>query len=386
MEMKRKCILMSMLSIALPLLAGQINKVSEEQCFYLHMEDALECVDEEVDGVEKAYYYAIADLDNDGAKELVVADVNKTKCVFKVVDGQFQLISPDYTINDENLNWHTIDDFYTSVEADRSSDITVRHHPILAYDIDIANNRFTVPGDVTWEDDVMRSTKYDRMIFKPHIGNIHFVKAEKGSYDSDGTPIDLGLCYTYALDDPTLTKKMFRGYNNDQATPLIVPKAWLNDHRPLQFKRWLYGEKEPTVGTNVRKLIKEYYGGQLGIRHIKWLATCDENERSFYEVILEPRNGKVCLAFVCVAEGAVVSTRNMWFDISESDPNSIDIGCEIDELMGLTPEIQVMAATPKGLELYVRWYSFEGSHFDIWREVADQFVTIVGNYHYIMAY
>ena len=76
----------------------------------------------------------------------------------------------------------------------------------------------------------------------------------------------------------------------------------------------------------------------------------------------------------------------MWFDQDQNSPNAIDFGPDIDDLMGLAPEIMVMAATSEGLELYVRWYSFEGVHYDIWREVADQFVTINGEYHYVMGY
>ena len=385
--MKRICIFATMLAVMLPVLAQRpANALIEEDYYYLNFADVLESFDEETDWVNKAFYYAIADLDNDGSKELVVADVYKTKCVFKVVDGEVHLISPDYTVNDDELNYIPIYDFYTMGEADRSNDITINHHPVFAYDIKIERNRFTVPGDVAWDEKTMRSTKYNRMVFKPHVGNIHFVKAEPGSYNSDGNPIDLGMCYTYALDDAAFTKKMFRGYNNDAATPIIVPEAWLKDHTPLQYKRWLTGEPVPKVDATVKRIIENYYGDQDQIRDISWIASCDINERTFYEVLFQPRNGKVLLAFVCLAEGDVVSTRNMWFDQSKSDPNSIDFGAEIDDVLGFTPEIQVMAATPAGLELYVRWYSFEGSHFDIWREVADQFVTIVGDYHYIMAY
>ena len=385
--MKRISIFAFMLAVLLPVMAQRAgNALTQEDIYYAYFSDVLESFDEEVDGVGKAFYYAIEDLDNDGVKELVVASINKTNCVFKVVDGEVHLISPDYTVNLDKLNLNTINDFYVSVEADRSNDITLKHHPVFAYDIDIARNRFTVPGDVAWDENIMRSTKYDYMVFKPHIGNIHFVKAEPGSYNSDGQPIELGMCYTYALDDATFTKKMFRGYSKDQATPIIVPSSWLDDHSPLQYSRWLYGEPETKVSASTRRIIENYYGDQDRIRDIKWLASCDINERSFYEVLFQPRNGKVLLAFVCMAEGSVVSTRNMWFDQDENDPNSIDFGAEIDDVFGFAPEIQVIAATPAGLELYVRWYSFEGSHYDIWREVADQFVTIIGDYHYIMAY
>lgn len=385
--MKRMSFLSMLLAAVLPAMAlTPANGLTVLDYFYVHLPDMLECFNELNDGVEKAYFYALADVDYDGADEMVIADVNKLKCVFKVEDGEVHLISLPHAIDDGLLNWNLVEDFYTCVNVDRSEDVTLRHHPVFAYDIDIAHNRFTVPGDVAWQEPVMRSAGYNRMVFKPHVGNIHFVKAAQGSYDVDGQPIDLGMCYTYALDDAAVTKKMFRGYSNDQAVPIIVPEAWLDDHNPLQFSRWLYGEPVRECNADERRIIETYFGGRDRIRQSQWLAGCELNERSFYEVVFEPRDGKVLLSFVCIAEGDVVSTRNMWFDQSESDPTCIDFGPDIDDLLGLQPSIMAMVATPAGLELYVSWHSFEGCHYDIWREVADQFVMVQSDYHYIMAY
>ena len=252
--MKRSIILSMILAVMLPVMAQRAAKSpTEESLYYAAFADVLESANDLVSGAEKAYYYAIEDLDNDGIKELVMADFNKTKTVYKVVNGKVQIISPNYTIDNDKVNWKRVEDFYVYNDMDRSKDITLKHHPMFAYDINIAKNQFTVPSDVTSDEAVMKSTKYDRMVFKPHVGNIHFVKAKNGSYDSDGNKIDLGKCYTYALDDATMTKKMFRGYNNGQAVPIIVPSAWLKDHTPLQFSRYLQGEKKPAVGQKERK-------------------------------------------------------------------------------------------------------------------------------------
>ncbi len=385
--MRRIILLSLLLALLLPALAQRrANALTQEDIYCANFEDILQSVNETTDGVEKAYYYCMKDLDNDGVKELVMADINKLKTVFKVVDGEAHLISPDYYIDNDSLNWNLVENFYIFGGADLSDDATLREHPVFAYDIDIASNRFTVPGDVAWDESIMKSTPYNHMVFKPHVGDIHFVKAEKGSYDSDGTTIDLGLCYTYALNDASFTKKMFRGYSKDYAVPILVTDGWLDDHNPLQFSRWLYGEPEQRVTADAKNIILQYYGGQDRIRKIKWLASCPINERTFYEVLFEPRNGKVLLAFVCMAEGSVVSTKNMWLDQDKDSPNYADMGVEINDLIAFAPEIMVMAAAPAGLELYVRWPSLEGTHFDIWREVADQWMVISGDYHYIMAY
>ena len=252
--MKRFFIFTMLVSILLPLMAQSSAKSrTEESIYYAAFADVLRDANDLTSGAEMAYYYAIEDLDKDGVKELVFADINKLKTVFKVVNGKVQIISPDYTIDNDKVNWKRVEDLYVNIDADKSKDVTLRHHPMFAYDINIAKNQFTVPGDATSEEAVMKRTKYDRMVFKPHVGNIHFVKAKNGSYDSDGNKIDLGKCYTYALDDATMTKKMFRGYNNGQAVPIIVPSAWLKDHTPLQFSRYLQGEKKPAVGQKERK-------------------------------------------------------------------------------------------------------------------------------------
>ena len=387
--MKRFIILSMILAVMLPVVAQRAAKSpTEESLYYAAFADVLESANDLVSGAEKAYYYAIEDLDNDGIKELVMADFNKTKTVYKVVNGKVQIISPNYTIDNDKVNWKRVEDFYVYNDMDRSKDITLKHHPMFAYDINIAKNQFTVPGDVTSDEAVMKSTKYDRMVFKPHVGNIHFVKAKNGSYDSDGTKIDLGKCYTYALDDATMTKKMFRGYNNGQAVPIIVPSAWLKDHTPLQFSRYLQGEKKPAVGQKERKLIEEYYGNgsNYKIRKIEWVATCQEKGRTFYNVMFHPYKGQVLVAFVCIEKGQVKSIHNNWWEQDKDYPKATTIGPDIDELFYFMPEIMVMADTKAGFELYVCYPSLEGVHYDIWREVAGEWLSIQGAYHYIMAY
>ena len=386
--MKRFILLTLLLSLLLPSMAKNTKNRTQEDYYYAAFADVLASADDLTSGAEKSYFYAIEDLDNDGVKELVMADINKLKTVFKVVNGKVQIISPNYTIDNEKLNWKRIEDFYTNIDADRSNDITLRHHPMFAYDINIAKNLFTVPGDVTSDEATMKSITYDRMVFKPHVGNIHFVSAKNGSYDSDGNKIDLGKCYTYALNDASMAKKMFRGYNKDQAVPVIVPAAWLKDHTPLQFSRYLYGEAKPKVGTRERNLIEQDFGdgNNYKIRKIEWVATCQEKGRSFYNVIFQPYKNQVLVAFVCIEKGQVKSIHNSWWEQDKNYPKSTTIGPDIDELLYFMPEIMVMADTKAGLELYVRYHSLEGVHYDIWREVADQWITIQGGYHYIMAY
>ena len=354
-----------------PLLA-QTNAKSAKECFVANFPDIIESFDDLNSGAEKAWQYAFADVDNDGVDEMIVADAKRLRCVFKAVNGKANLISHEVG---EDLNWTLVSQFYTSCDASMNQDITLRHHPLFCTDVNLKRNRFTVGADVINEPSVMYSTVYNRMIFKPHVGNVHFVSKQK---------VDQGESFTFALDKPAMAKKMFRGYSDGQAVPIVVPDAYLKTHNLLQYSRWLEGEPVHKANADERKLVAEYYGKEYRISSMKWLAGSEINERSFYQVAFEPKDGRYLTAFVCIAEGTVVSTRNEWFSLNK-EGHIDDFDVEIDDFNGFEPEIMAMVACQAGLELYVRWYSFEGIHYDIWREVADQWVTLQGSYHYVEA-
>ena len=98
--MKRYFIISFLLATLLPAMSQISN---EERLYYNAFADVLESANDLVDGAIKTYYYAIEDLDNDGVKELVMADINKLKTVYKVVNGKVQIISPNYTINNDKF-------------------------------------------------------------------------------------------------------------------------------------------------------------------------------------------------------------------------------------------------------------------------------------------
>ena len=102
--------------------------------------------------------------------------------------------------------------------------------------------------------------------------------------------------------------------------------------------------------------------------------------------MFQPYKGQVLVAFVCIEKGQVKSIHNNWWEQDKDYPKATTIGPDIDELFYFMPDIMVMADTKAGFELYVCYPSLEGVHYDIWREVAGEWLTIQGAYHYIMAY
>lgn len=324
-----------------------------------------------------AYWYDMLDVDGDDTMELVLADFGKEYySIFKYKDGDVREI-PTQPLGE--VNWKTVFWLANDLNAENDGDtfdMTLKHRPVFAHDINIEANKFSASSEVWGYLNPTSFNSYDRMIFKPHIGTVKLArKKETGQ----------GVTLTWALTDPALTKKMFRGYASTQAVPVVVPHAFLETHTPLQFSRWLNGEKIVRATTDAKKIISDFYGGRR-IHEARWVASCEVNERSFYDVVFEPQDGYVLYAFVCLAEGEVVSVKNEWIAMADDSMTEIDTGESLDDIFFHGPQIMAMVACEQGLELYVRWNSMEGMHFAIWREYYNEWITIQDDYEYLVAY
>lgn len=335
---------------------------------------ALELFNHEKPFQMHAYWYCFNDVDGDGIDEFSVSDYrNEYTYTFKIAGNDLKQIGTTPTTD---INWQPLFYIYSLEGRDANIDITLKHRPLPLSDINIARNRFTTDNE-TWNTEGVDVGKmkrtYNRIIFKPHVGNAKFV-SEKATGKSGR--------FTFALTDAAMSRKMFRGYADTQATPFIVPQAWLNDHNLLNFTRWLTGEKEKSASPDVAKIISDFYGGRRIIA-TKWLASCSVNERHFYQVLFAPQGGLGLVATVCIAEGEVVSAYNDWQPLTDGNKfteSGVDYSKEI---FFYAPQIMAMVATPAGLELYVRWNSLEGIHYSIWREIDYQWIQIQDDYQYL---
>lgn len=324
-----------------------------------------------------AYWYAFADVNGDGTNEFLLTDYSKKNInTYRIDNGNYNLISANPT---GDISWELLFYIYTVEGRDKNLDITLKHRPLFLNKIQIAKNRFTTDNETWLTEGVdvgqMKHT-YNRIIFKPHIGNAKFV-SEKATGRN-------GL-FTFALTDAAMVKKMFRGYSDYQAVPFIVPQAWLKDHNVLNFTRWLTGEKEKSASPDVIRLINGFYGDKHVIA-TKWIASCPINERHFYMVLFAPENGVGLMSMVCIAEGEVVSVYNDWYELSKDNKYTLS-GEDYDNgLFFHAPQIMAMVATPAGLELYVRWNSLEGMHYSIWREMDQNWIQIQDDYQYLRAW
>lgn len=238
-------------------------------------------------------------------------------------------------------------------------DNTMLYNP-LPVDLNLEKNRFHVVPYGNVDPYVDNPRSYDRMIFKPHVNAVSHVP----SSTTDSKPV-------FRLDDPSKVKTMFRGYSNPEAVALVVPHEFLNTHNVLQFSRWKSPEPIKKLNADATSAVNDYYRGWR-IADSRWLATCPGAERSFYAVTFEPRDGKALAAVVCIAEGSVVSA----IDILGYTEDGKCIWYGDDNYFEHQPEIMAMMATPEGLELFVRYYSMEATHYVIWREVHNQWVIL----------
>ena len=246
--------------------------------------------------------------------------------------------------------------------AAQYTDITMRNRPLWVVKQDKTQNRFVVVSEETRPNNL---SSYNRMIFKPHVGNVRLTgkasRTEQGDYQA-----------TFALDNPKLVAKMFRGYNDSEMAPIIVTADFLNTHLPLQFSRWKEGEQKREL-TNSRylNLLKKRYP-EWRIQTTQWLASIGD-ERDFYLVVFKPTPRQALASLVCFAQGELVSALDHPADIQPEDERTEDgkpmhvwAVCDYGEYS--VPEIMAFMATDKGLEMYVRQWGSECYGYTIYRE------------------
>lgn len=319
------------------------------------------------------------DLNNDGMPEIVIGDTRLKKIqAYDVTAGNRPLTSiPDTDELAKELGNHPLK--WLAMNLSLKNDITVGDAPLFVKP-EKAKNRFTT---VTRVDN---SSQYTNIVFKPHVGKAKFVTKTYVEKIFDGT--DIGYdALVYSLEDPSFIAKMLRGYNDNEARPVVVTDKFLTTHNPLQYSRWKQGEPITRANADVRRIIENYFKGER-IRQIQWLADIEVAERHFYQVLFEPRGGYCVNALVCIAEGEVASTMTESTPVEAYGPSWVDKnwGSDIDDTWYRLPGIMCAMGTQEGLELYAVWNSMEGIHYSVLREVGEALIVIYDDSEYTGAY
>lgn len=265
-----------------------------------------------------------------------------------------------------DIYWSSISNLGT--HATKSDDITLRERPLPVRNFEKARNVFNV---IVEHEDGLKASAYNQMIFKPHQNAVRLASSHRDTKkDEQGNIIHDEMSMTFALKEPAIVSKMFRGYDDDEAVPWVVKSSFFNTHTLLQYSRWKEGETVRKASPDTKRIISSYYGGRA-IADSRWLASVESAERSFYAVQFQPKGEEALAALVCIAEGEVAST---WEFHGTYDPNckycSVWFVDDDGDFMEHAPQIHCVAATDKGLELYVRQFGGESVQYVILREIG----------------
>lgn len=253
----------------------------------------------------------------------------------------------------------------------KSKDITLRERPLPVRSMEKAKNRFEVVIDT---EEGLDAGEYKQMIFKPHKNPARLASKHRNlKRDDNGTVTCDATEYIFNLSNPSILSKMFRGYDDGEASPWMVKNSFFDTHNILQYSRWKEGEPKKKGTADVKKIISQYYGGRP-IKDILWLASIESAERDFYAVQFEHKGDDALAGMVCVAEGEVVSA---WEFHGKADPSgSIWFVDDDGDFIEHAPQIHCIAATDKGLELYVRLFGGESVQYYILREMGSVLMEI----------
>ena len=310
---------------------------------------------------------------------MAVATQDKREIIMFLPDGN-DVKAQEVKLNDlpEGMYWETISNL--GLRKTQSKDITLSERPLPVRNMNKAKNIFDVVID---HEEGLNPRLYNQMIFKPHQNSVRLASNKRNrKTDNEGVVIRDEDEFHFKLNTPSVVSKMFRGYEDLEASPWVVKSSFFKNHTLLQYSRWKEGEPIRRASADAQRIISTYYGGRK-IKQTQWLASLPTAEREFYAVQFENEGSDALAALVCIAEGDVASSWEFHGDV---DPATYQEGQSIwfvddeGDFMPHAPEIHCMVATEEGLELYVRLYGGESVQYFILREIGSVLMAIQSDY------
>ena len=256
--------------------------------------------------------------------------------------------------NSETLEWIAFRKIGNYIEAE--DDITLSQLPILVH-ASYKNNEFATEALTMLSPD-----DYSSIVFKKQVGAATFKRVDGGKK-------------IYSLNDPKSIKTMFRGYKENELFPILVTDDYLATHKMASFRRWKYPEKVVSMERDKQQTVSEHYGG-LAIKNSRWLANLDDSDRMLYVVEFKPQ-GNVSLAVIaCFIGNKLESTFEQWA-VSEPGRKWLWTPGDKGDFMNALPELQGVAFTDEGFELYLSQMVGERRHMIVLREIGSMFIELI---------
>ena len=239
---------------------------------------------------------------------------------------------------------------------DPKEDITLSQLPLMVYASYKANEFATSAASR------LDAAKYSHIIFKKQVGD--------ATLKSDG-----GSRLVYSLDNANDIKTMFKGYKENELFPILATDEYLATHNMMPFSRWKYPERVTPMEREKQQVVSEHFGGRA-INNARWLANLEESDRRLYAVEFKPQ-GNVALAVVaCFIGNRLVSTYDQYAIIDKSR-NWLWTPGDKGNFMNALPELQGLAVTDEGFELYMSQMVGERRHMIVLREVGSMFIELI---------
>ena len=141
------------------------------------------------------------------------------------------------------------------------------------------------------------------------------------------------------------------------------------------FKRWKYPEKVVPMERDKQQMVSNYYGGRK-IKNSRWLADLEESDRKLYAVEFMAEGNKALAVIACFIGNQLVSTFDM-FALVEPGRNWLWTPGDKGDFMKALPELQGLALTDEGFELYVSQMVGNDRHMIVLREERSMFIELI---------
>ncbi len=278
----------------------------------------------------------------------------KAAKVQKELDKGLKKNETAQVMNSETLQWIPFRNIGNYIDA--NDDITLSQLPVLTR-ASYNKNEFTTSAAT-----MLPALSYGHIVFKKQVGDASVKSAEQGKA-------------VYELNDPNGIKTMFRGYKDSELYPILVTSEYLESHRMMPFSRWKYPERVTPMEREKQQAVSEHYGGMI-IKNSRWLANLEESDRKLYAVEFKAQSGLSLAVIACFIGNRLVSTFEQWA-IVDKGRNWLWTPGDKGDFMNALPELQGLALTDEGFELYMSQMVGENRHMIVLREVGTMFIELI---------
>lgn len=278
----------------------------------------------------------------------------KAAKVQKELDKGLKKNETAQVMNSETLQWIPFRKIGNYIDA--NDDITLSQLPVLTR-ASYNKNEFTTSAAT-----MLPASSYSHIVFKKQVGDASVKSAEQ--YKA-----------VYELNDPNCIKTMFRGYKDSELYPILVTSEYLESHRMMPFSRWKYPERVTPMEREKQQAVSEHYGG-MTIKNSRWLANLEESDRKLYAVEFKAQSGLSLAVIACFIGNRLVSTFEQWA-VVDKGRNWLWTPGDKGDFMNALPELQGLALTDEGFELYMSQMVGENRHMIVLREVGTMFIELI---------